>query len=86
MDNYYVAPSDQIFRDIKYCSMAIWNTYDDTHGYASEKIDRVLAMKNVSDNAWTIVAMFDWENQAKLFKMVQPKTLEAFNKAVKKGS
>lgn len=63
---YYTAPTDEIFEEIKEGAIEIWNTYDDTHGYASEKIDKIKDMGNISDNAMYIVAMFDINNQGKL--------------------
>jgi len=74
--NYYEAPAEHVFEDIKKNAIAIWQTYDDTHGYATEKIGRIKDLKNVSDNAWYIVAMFDWVNQGKLLTMVEPETAE----------
>ena len=66
MDNYYVPPSNEIFEEIKKKSIGIWKTYDDTHGYSTEKIDRIKDLENVQDNAMYMVAMFDWVNKKKL--------------------
>jgi hypothetical protein len=66
-ENYYTAPSDEVFEEIKQKSIEIWQTYDDTYGYATEKIDRVKEIKNVKDNYMHIIGMFDSTNQAKLF-------------------
>ncbi len=74
--DYYKAPSQEIFDDIKSNAIKIWTTYDDMYGYQTEKVSRVEAMQNIRDNAWTIVAMFDGINQAKLLAMVKPKTAE----------
>lgn len=72
--DYYKAPDQKIFDDIKKNAMKIWNTYDDTYGYATDKIDRIENLKNIEDNAWYILAMFDRDNQNKLLDMVQPET------------
>ena len=69
-ENYYKAPPQEIFEDIKTNAIKIWQTYDDTYGYASEKINSIKDLKNVRDNAWHIVAMFDWDNQSKLLSIV----------------
>lgn len=74
--DYYTAPSQEIFEDIKENAMKIWQGYDDTYGYATEKINRIKDIKNVQDNAWYIVAMFDSNNQAKLLTMVNTKTAD----------
>jgi len=75
--------SDDTFEDIKTNAIKIWQTYDDTFGYATEKIDRVNNIQNISDNAWFIVAMFDSFNQAKLLKLVKPETRELILNLIK---
>ena len=72
--DYYKAPPEKVFNEIKEASLKIWMTYDDTYGYATEKISRIKELTNVSDNAWYMVAMFDSNNQAKLISMVSPET------------
>lgn len=79
---YYTAPPDAIFEDIKKHAIQIWNGYDDTYGYRSEKIDRIKDLANVADNYMYMVAMFDSTNQAKLFKMVRPETVMRIQEAV----
>jgi hypothetical protein len=71
---YYTAPPQEIFDDIQENAIQIWETYDNEYGYATEKITRVEDMKNIQDNAWAIVAMFDSSNIAKLLTMVKPET------------
>lgn len=78
--NYYEAPPQEVFDDIKANAEKIWRTYDDTHGYASEKIKRI-DINNIKDNAWYIVAMFDYDNQAKLLEMVKPETAKMIRQA-----
>lgn len=73
---YYTAPADDIFEDIKRCSISIWNTYDDTYWYASSKIDRIKDLPNISDNCLSIVGMFDIHNQAKLLGLVRDEAKE----------
>ena len=79
--DYYTAPSDEIFNDIKENAIKIWDTYDNTYGYRDEKVDRIKDLKNVSDNAWMMVAMFDYHNQAKLIAMVKPETAKMIKEA-----
>lgn len=71
-EEYYIAPSDDTFRDIKENALKIWNTYSDP--YRAEKVNRIKDIENIQDNAWFIVAMFDHINQAKLLAMVKPET------------
>jgi len=72
--DFYDTPDQEVFDDIKACAIKIWQGYDDTYGYASEKITIVEKITNIKDNAWTIVAMFDVFNQEKLYNMVSDKT------------
>jgi hypothetical protein len=72
--DYYKAPAQEVFDDIKKNAIKIWKTYDNTYGYVDEKVGRIEPMQNISDNAWTIVAMFDSDNQAKLLIAVKPAT------------
>lgn len=64
--DYYEAPSDKVFEDVKKKSIELWRTYDDTYGYASEKVERVQAIQNIKDNVYAIIGIFDTSNQAKL--------------------
>jgi len=81
--DYYTTPPQEIFDDIKAQAINIWNTYDDTYGYRTEKVTRVNAIENVRDNAWFIVAMFDGDNIRKLISMVRPETAEMIIDATK---
>lgn len=71
---YYTAPPVDIFNDIKNNAIIIWNGYDDTYGYASEKVDAIKDLRNVRDNYMYMVAMFDQDNIDKLLALVQPDT------------
>jgi hypothetical protein len=73
-EEYYTAPSQEVFDDIKRAATEIWSGYEDP--YKTEKLNRVANVQNVKDNAWFIVAMFDQKNQASLLRMVQPETAE----------
>lgn len=63
---YYTAPEDSIFNEIKQAAIEIWQGYDDTFGYASEKISRISDMENIGDNVMYIFSMFDTSNQQRL--------------------
>lgn len=80
-EEYYIAPAQQIFDDIKQAAIQIWNQYDDTHGYRTEKLSRITDLQNISDNAWYMVAMFDTPNQNKLLTIVTPETAEQIRRA-----
>lgn len=68
---YYIAPKQKIFDDIKNAAINIWKTYDDTYGYQSEKVNRIKDLTNVKDNYAYIVAMFDQQNQSRLLNAVE---------------
>jgi hypothetical protein len=40
-ENYYIAPPDKIFDEIKEKSIEIWQTYDDTFKYVTGKLDLI---------------------------------------------
>ena len=61
---------DKTFEELRAEAIKIWQTYDDTYGYASEKIDYINSFGNIKDNYGTIIGMFDRDNQAKLFNAV----------------
>ena len=57
-----------IFAELKRLAIELWRTYDDTYGYASEKIGRIENLKNSHDNFLLIFSMFDPFNQAKIYE------------------
>ena len=65
-EEYYTAPAQEIFDDVKQGAIALWQTYDDTYGYATDKVKRIKDIENVKDNTGYMVAMFDAENQQRL--------------------
>lgn len=73
---YDDAPSDAIFNEIKREAIKIWQGYDDTYGYATEKIDQVNSIANYRDNWGTMVGMFDQNNQLKLLLALSPEAVE----------
>jgi hypothetical protein len=60
---YYQAPADSLFEEMKTQAKALWNSYDNRFGYATEKIGRIDDLENISDNYMYIFAMFDRSNQ-----------------------
>ncbi len=76
---YYTAPSDDIYNDMKDNAIDLWTTYDDKFKYATEKINRIKDLENITDNFMYIYAMFDPINQQKLRVMLQPETIAAID-------
>ena len=83
--DYYKAPADKIFNDIKKNAIKIWQTYDNEFGYVDEKVNQIKDLKNISDNAWFIVAMFDGHNQSKLLDLVKPETKKILVEIINNG-
>ena len=68
----YIAPSDEIFNEIKTKAIQIWETsYNNTYGYVDEKVLQIKKITNFKDNATFIVAMFDSSNQNRLLIIVE---------------
>jgi hypothetical protein len=82
---YYTPPLQKLFDEVKNKCMEVWNTYDDTYGYASEKIGRIKDLKNVSDNFMYMVAMFDMDNQKRLAKLLSEEAKKAIAERIKSG-
>ena len=59
----YETPPISIFDEMKSTAINIWNTYSDTYGYRSEKVNYVNSLENISDNAMVFFRMFDSINQ-----------------------
>lgn len=81
-EEYYTAPDQEIFDDIKKCAIEVWQTMDNTYGYVDEKVDRIKDIENIKDNAWYMVAMFDQDNQRKLYALAKPETRLLLDKLI----
>ena len=69
-------PTTEIFNEMKKIAISIWQTYDDSYGYASEKITRINSLDNIEDNAMVFYRMFDPVNQAKFRQEASNETLK----------
>lgn len=69
-------PATRVFNEIRDGAIEIWKTYDDTYGYATEKIDRIKDLNNITDNALYIISMFDLFNQRKLYEKLSQEALD----------
>ncbi len=76
---YYAAPPQELFDEIKKQAIAVWNTFSDEFGYASEKIDEIKDIQNIKDNAWHIIAMFDIQNRQIFLRGLSHKSLNYVN-------
>lgn len=82
---YYTPPTDEMFEEVREASKQVWNDYDDTHGYATEKINRIKDIGNVSDNFMYMVSMFDMGNQVKLSSYLSEETKKAVRERLLDG-
>lgn len=82
---YYTAPSDEVFEEVKAKAIEVWETYDNTHGYVDEKVNKIKDAGNIKDNVMFIVAMFDINNQAKLAVLLSSKTRQAVRERMVDG-
>lgn len=82
---FYTAPDQAIFDEIKKKSIKIWQGYDNTYGYVDEKVNQIKDITNIQDNAWYMVAMFDVHNQMKLLYSVNKKTQKVLLEVLKFG-
>lgn len=71
-----IAPSEEIFQEIKVKSCYIWQQYDNTYWYVTEKVEYIDSLKNIGSNAMTIVSMFDTKNQAKLLRILSDEAVK----------
>ena len=71
---YYTEPKEEQFEELKSKAIEIWSEYDDTYGYATEKINAIKDIKNIQDNFMYMVAMFDMNNQRKLANKLSEET------------
>ncbi len=75
-EQYYTAPPQKIFDEVKSASIKLWQTYDNEFGYVDEKVDRIKDIQNIRDNTCYMVSMFDHINQNKLLDLVEGETRE----------
>jgi len=81
MNKYFdIVPANKVFNEVVEKSIEIWRGYDDTHGYATERINAIKSLKNVRDNVMHIIEMFDWSNQQKLVDKLTPTTKDEIRK------
>jgi len=82
---YYTAPTDEQFAELKSAATDIWRSYDNTYGYADEKVDGIKDLENIRDNFMYMVAMFDMNNQQKLASMLSEETRKAVADRIRDG-
>ena len=56
-------PTQEVFDEMKTIATNIWNTYDNEHGYVTEKLNYINRIDNIQDNAMVFYRMFDNQNQ-----------------------
>ena len=64
LELYTTPPKQKYFDELKLVCIRYWNTFDDTFGYATEKINEIKDLENVGSNFMTMVKMIhplSWE-------------------------
>lgn len=69
-------PNQEIFDEMKLIATKIWEGYDNTYGYVTEKLERINSFGNIQDNAMVFYRMFDVHNQQKFRSFSSPKVLD----------
>lgn len=73
------APSIEIFEEMKSAATAVWQTFDNTHGYVTDKLEYINSFGNIKDNAMVFYRMFDYQNQAKMMAKLSPEAINYIN-------
>ena len=68
-------PTLEIFNEIKASAISVWETYDNTYGYVTEKLEYINRLENIQDNVMVLYRMFDWVNQGKMLNMLSEESI-----------
>jgi len=60
---------------MKSAATTVWETYDNTYGYVTEKLEYINRLENIQDNAMVFFRMFDWINQAKMLNSLSEESI-----------
>lgn len=63
---------DKLFNELRQGAIDVWSKFDDTYGYATDKIETVTKITNYRDNYGMLIGMMDVSNQRKLYNRVSP--------------
>lgn len=72
-------PSIEIFEEMKSAAIAVWQTFDNTHGYVTDKLEYINSFGNIKDNAMVFYRMFDYQNQAKMREKLSQESINYIN-------
>ncbi len=64
-----------IFDEMKAVAISVWQTYDNTYGYVTEKLNYINSIRNIQDNAMVFYRMFDYKNQAKMLELLSDEAI-----------
>jgi len=73
-------PTTEVFNELKIAAIAVWNTFDNTYGYVTEKVERINSIQNYADNVMICYRMFDYVNQNLMKKKLSDEALSYINK------
>lgn len=69
-------PTLEIFNEIKSAAISVWETYDNTYGYVTEKLEYINRLENIQDNVMVFYRMFDHINQAKMLNVLSEESIK----------
>lgn len=73
-------PTTEVFNEIKIAAIAVWDTFDNTYGYVTEKVERINSIQNYADNVMACYRMFDYGNQQLMKKNLSDEALSYINR------
>lgn len=79
---WHIAPPPEIVGDMLEQAHAIWSTYDDTYGYATEKKEMLKVVQRDPREFMVCWTMFDWKNQQILYSKLHPETQDYLDKVL----
>lgn len=81
---YYEAPSDEIFNEVREACAVVWKEVSDYPSYLEEKLTKI-DIDNVRDNFMYLVALFDVDNQRRLFSLLSEEAKTAIIDRMRAG-
>jgi len=72
-------PTIEIFNELKEAATTVWNTFDNTYGYVTEKLEIVNSIENYADNVMISYRMFDNGNQRLMRQELSSEALSYIN-------
>ena len=82
---YYTPPTQALFDELKEKCIEIWQTYDDTYHYVTNKVNHLKGLHNISGNFMDMIGMFDMMNQEILAEKLSEECSTAIRERMLEG-